>query len=157
MTEADSVALHSGLVCLINSSEAWRQVSATVPALAALPLDQSVWMDAVGGILIPDSAPLQFCERSGLNWERGSASSTVSNIKSHFRNTTSVEGKASTAPTLTASQLLFFSKSDSVRPVSPLRDWKCCIQILSCGTSDWIFPTSNNCVQPTRSSFKSPR
>lgn len=93
MTEADSVALRSGPVCLINSSAAWRQVVATLPPLAALPLDQSVWMDAVGGVLIPDSAPLQFCERSRLNWERGSASSTVSNIKSHFRNTTSVKGE----------------------------------------------------------------
>lgn len=38
MTEADSVALRSGPVCLINSSAAWRQVVATVPPLAVTPI-----------------------------------------------------------------------------------------------------------------------
>lgn len=57
MTQADSVALRSGPVCLINSSAAWRQVEATLPPLAVLPQDQSVWMDVVGGVLIPELRP----------------------------------------------------------------------------------------------------
>lgn len=55
MTDADSVALHSGPVCLINTSAAWRRVEAS--ASAVLSEDLSVWMDAGGGVLLHDSAP----------------------------------------------------------------------------------------------------
>lgn len=108
MTEADSVALHSGPVCLINTSAAWRRVEAAAPPSAVLPKDPSVWMDAGGGVLLPDSAPSPLCKRSGLNWERGSASFTVSNIKSHFSNVTSVEGKPSAALTQQHHSRCFF-------------------------------------------------